>query len=71
MRFQTGFREGAFIRRLQQRGAPSRLLSLEEVADAVVRLATDESLCGRVLVWWSEDPPWLIPWGDRGYEELQ
>jgi NAD(P)-dependent dehydrogenase (short-subunit alcohol dehydrogenase family) len=51
----------------QQRGAPSRLLSLDEVADATVRLATDEQLSGRVLVWWSEDPPRLIPWGDRGY----
>jgi len=51
-------------------GAPSRLLSLEEVADAVLRLATDESLFGRVLVWWSEDQPRLIPWGDRGYEHL-
>jgi hypothetical protein len=29
-------------------------LELEEVADAVLRLATDESLYGRVLVRWSE-----------------
>jgi hypothetical protein len=43
---------------------------MEEVADAVLRLATDESLFGRVLVWWSEDQPRLIPWGDRGYEHL-
>jgi len=49
------------------RGAPSRLLSLEQVSDAVVRLATDESLCGRVMVWWPEDEPRLIPWGDVGY----
>jgi NAD(P)-dependent dehydrogenase (short-subunit alcohol dehydrogenase family) len=52
------------------RNAPSRLLQLEEVADAVVRLATDESLAGRVMVWWSEDSPGLIPWGDRGYVVL-
>ena len=51
----------------KQRGAPSRLLALDQVADAVVRLATDESLQGRVLVWWSEDEPHLIPWGDVGY----
>jgi len=51
----------------KQRGAPSRLLALDQVADAVVRLATDESLHGRVLVWWSEDDPHLIPWGDVGY----
>lgn len=54
----------------KQSGAPSRLLSLEEVAGAVHRLATDESLTGRVMVWWSEDEPHLIPWGDRGYSEL-
>jgi NAD(P)-dependent dehydrogenase (short-subunit alcohol dehydrogenase family) len=54
----------------EERGAPSRLLSLEEVAGATVRLATEESLCGRILVWWSEDEPRLIPWGDRGYQEL-
>ena len=52
------------------RGAPSRLLSLDEVAGAVFRLASDESLAGRVMIWWSEDPPKLIPWGDRGYSEL-
>jgi len=53
-----------------ERGAPSRLLELTEVADAVVRLATDESLSGRVLVWWSEDSPGLIPWADPGYATL-
>jgi len=52
------------------RGAPSRLLELDQVADAVVRLASDESLHGRVLVWWSEDEPRLIPWGDLGYAAL-
>jgi NAD(P)-dependent dehydrogenase (short-subunit alcohol dehydrogenase family) len=52
------------------RGAPSRLLSLDEVAGAVLRLATDESLAGRVMMWWSEDSPKLIPWCDRGYSEL-
>ena len=54
----------------KQRGAPSRLLELDQVADAVVRLATDESLYGRVLVWWSEDEPRLIPWADPGYAAL-
>jgi 15-hydroxyprostaglandin dehydrogenase (NAD) len=54
----------------KQRGVPSRLLSLDEVAGAIFRLATDESLAGRVLVWWSEDSPGLIPFGDRGYTEL-
>jgi hypothetical protein len=46
------------------------LLQLDEVADAVVRLATEESLAGRVLVWWSEDSPGLIPWRDPGYQAL-
>jgi NAD(P)-dependent dehydrogenase (short-subunit alcohol dehydrogenase family) len=55
----------------QQRGAPSRLLALDQVADAVLRLATDESLCGRVMVWWSEDQPRLIPWADPGYRVLE
>jgi NAD(P)-dependent dehydrogenase (short-subunit alcohol dehydrogenase family) len=54
----------------KQRGAPSRLLELDQVADAVVRLAADESLHGRVMVWWSEDKPRLIPWGDVGYAAL-
>ena len=54
----------------KQRGAPSRLLELRQVADAVMRLATDESLYGRVLVWWSEDEPCLIPWADPGYAAL-
>ena len=48
-------------------GVPSRLLQLEEIAQAVVRLATDESLYGRVLVWDSEDMPRLIEWADQGY----
>ena len=49
------------------RGVPSKLLTTEQVATAVVRLATDESLSGRVLVWWSEDAPRLIQWGDHGF----
>jgi NAD(P)-dependent dehydrogenase (short-subunit alcohol dehydrogenase family) len=53
-----------------ERGVPSRLLSTDEVAEAVVRLANDPSLAGRVLVWWSDDAPGFIRWGDRGYGEL-
>jgi len=53
-------------------GAPSRLLSVDQISDAVVRLAADRSLMGRVLVWWSEDEePRLIKWGDRGYCEFE
>jgi hypothetical protein len=53
-----------------ERGVPSKLLSTKEIADIVVRLATDRSLNGRVVVWWSEDSPRLIEWGDRGYRDL-
>jgi NAD(P)-dependent dehydrogenase (short-subunit alcohol dehydrogenase family) len=49
-------------------GVPSKLLEPARVADAVVHLATDTTLAGRVLVWWSEDEPRLIEWGDRGYQ---
>ena len=51
-----------------ERGAPATLLSVDQVASAVVHLATDGTLAGRVLVWWSDDPPRFIAWGDRGYE---
>jgi len=53
-----------------ERGVPSKLLTTTQVADAVVRLATDESLAGRVLAWWSEDEPRLVKFGDRGYAEF-
>jgi NAD(P)-dependent dehydrogenase (short-subunit alcohol dehydrogenase family) len=49
---------------------PSRLTTLDEISSAVVQLATDESLAGRVLVWWSDDAPRLIPWSDPGYASL-
>ena len=53
-----------------ERGVPSKLLSTKEIAEIVVRLATDRSLNGRVVVWWSEDSPRLIEWGDRGYRDF-
>jgi NAD(P)-dependent dehydrogenase (short-subunit alcohol dehydrogenase family) len=54
-----------------ERGVPSRLLTTDQVSEAVVRLAEDRSLAGRVVVWWSEDPPYIIKWGDRGYRDLE
>jgi NAD(P)-dependent dehydrogenase (short-subunit alcohol dehydrogenase family) len=54
-----------------ERAVPSRLLQVDEVAEAVFRLATDDSLYGRVLVWWSEDSPGLIALGDCGYAALE
>jgi NAD(P)-dependent dehydrogenase (short-subunit alcohol dehydrogenase family) len=53
----------------KERGVPSKLLATQEIAEIVVRLASDESLSGRVVLWWSEDPPRLIQWGDRGYRD--
>jgi len=53
-----------------ERGVPARLLRPDQIAAAVERLANDPTLAGRVLVWWSDDAPGLIPWGDRGYRDL-
>jgi len=52
------------------RGVPSRLLTTDQISEAVLRLAKDRALAGRVLVWWSENAPHLIEWGDRGYRDL-
>ncbi len=52
-----------------ERGVPAKLLSPAQIASAVVLLATDRSLAGRVLVWWSDDEPRLVNWGDRGYAD--
>ena len=35
------------------RGVPSKLLSIEDIATMVLRLANDKSLNGRIVVWWS------------------
>ncbi len=53
-----------------EQGVPARLLTTAEVADLVARIADDESLNGRVVVWWSEDRPRVIAWGDRGYRDF-
>ncbi len=53
------------------RGVPERLITPEEIAGAVLRLATDDSLAGRVMVWWCGQSPRLVPWRDRGYERLE
>ena len=49
------------------RNVPSRLLTTDQISKIVVRLAEDRSLAGRVVVWWSEDEPLIVDWGDRGY----
>ena len=53
------------------RGVPSTLLTPDQIADVVVRLATDRTLNGRMVAWWSEDSPRLVRWGDRGYREFE
>jgi NAD(P)-dependent dehydrogenase (short-subunit alcohol dehydrogenase family) len=50
---------------------PDVLVRTEEVAQAVVRLATDEALAGRILVYWGGRPPSLITQGDPGYSRLE
>jgi NAD(P)-dependent dehydrogenase (short-subunit alcohol dehydrogenase family) len=53
-------------------GAPDVLLSPDDdIAPAVVRLATDERLAGRVLVLDNGSPPRLVAFGDPGYAALE
>ncbi len=52
-------------------GVPDVLTTLDEIADAVVQLLTDETLAGRVMVRWSGQPQRLIPFGDPGYSALE
>ena len=54
----------------KERGVPETLLSLEEVAGAILRLATDETLFGRLMVWWNGEPPRLIAESDPGFGSL-
>jgi NAD(P)-dependent dehydrogenase (short-subunit alcohol dehydrogenase family) len=54
----------------RERGVPDSLISLEEISDAILRLATDETLFGRLMVWWNGEPPRLIAQGDPGYQML-
>jgi NAD(P)-dependent dehydrogenase (short-subunit alcohol dehydrogenase family) len=55
----------------EELGVPAVLISLEEIADAVVRLATDENLAGRAMVVWGGRPNGLLPLGDPGYVFLE
>jgi NAD(P)-dependent dehydrogenase (short-subunit alcohol dehydrogenase family) len=49
------------------RRAPDSLISLEEFSSAVLRLATDANLAGRVMVYRNGQAPYLIAEGDPGY----
>jgi NAD(P)-dependent dehydrogenase (short-subunit alcohol dehydrogenase family) len=53
------------------RGVPKTLQSTDQIAGAVYQLATDQRLAGRVMVWWNDEEPGLIPVGDAGYERLE
>ncbi len=50
---------------------PKVLTTVEEIAYAVTCLITDETLAGRVLVWWSGTGPSLIAKDDPGYAALE
>lgn len=52
----------------KHRGVPDTLITTDQIADAVVELATDETLAGRLMVWWNDQPRRLIQAGDQGYE---
>ncbi len=52
--------------RREQR-VPEVLTTLDEIAEAVVELVTDETLSGRVMIWWCGQPRRLIRWADPGY----
>ncbi len=51
----------------EQGDVPEVLITPDEIAGAVLKLATDESLAGRVMIWFNGEPPRLIPAGDPGY----
>jgi NAD(P)-dependent dehydrogenase (short-subunit alcohol dehydrogenase family) len=52
-------------------GVPDVLITLDEICGAVLRLAADEALAGRVMVWWCGQPARLIAAGDPGYAALE
>jgi NAD(P)-dependent dehydrogenase (short-subunit alcohol dehydrogenase family) len=65
------FVESLTIEERRERGVPNVLTTPEEIADAVIRLVGDDSLTGRVLVWWSGQPRRFIPLDDPGYALLE
>lgn len=53
------------------KNAPPKLIELDEVAQAVVRLITDENLTGRVLILWDGPRAELISANDPGYASTE
>jgi NAD(P)-dependent dehydrogenase (short-subunit alcohol dehydrogenase family) len=45
---------------------PDELTPPEGIADAVARFVEDETMAGRVLLWWSGEEPRLLPVSERG-----
>jgi NAD(P)-dependent dehydrogenase (short-subunit alcohol dehydrogenase family) len=46
---------------------PEVLIPLDEIASAVLKLATDEQLAGRLMLYFNGEQPRLIPEGDPGF----
>jgi NAD(P)-dependent dehydrogenase (short-subunit alcohol dehydrogenase family) len=46
---------------------PEVLITLDEISSAVFKLATDESLSGRIMLYFNGEQPHLIPEGDPGF----
>jgi NAD(P)-dependent dehydrogenase (short-subunit alcohol dehydrogenase family) len=44
---------------------PATLIGVDDVVAAVLRLLEDDSLSGRILVLWGDEPPRLLPVGLR------
>lgn len=63
--------DGLTPQQRREMDVPDTLLSLDEIAGAVIRLVTDDALAGRVMIWWNGEPPRLIPVGDPGYAALE
>lgn len=66
-----GYVDSLSLDERRAQGVPDTLISLDELATAVVRLATDQQLAGRIMLWWNGQPPRLIPAGDLGYAALE
>ncbi len=50
----------------ERAGVPDELTPPEDIADAVARFVDDETMAGRVLLWWSGEEPRLLPVSERG-----
>jgi NAD(P)-dependent dehydrogenase (short-subunit alcohol dehydrogenase family) len=45
---------------------PDELTPPEDIADAVARFVEDDTMAGRILLWWSGEEPRLLPVSERG-----